>query len=875
MAKYLLVRSFIIAVTLFAGVFITVVIANQSGQIEASLEKEIQGELKQRFPALFCWGCKPSPEEQAVLDDARRQLADASGLNLPYWPRQFWWTLKALRLDWNEDVRVSSPPGSSYPSQRVKDILLTDLPHTLLLVGPAFLLLFLLGIPLALFLFRHVGSLPDRLVTLLAPVSSIPSWVLGVLLVMIFAVELRLLPVGGLYDVAAPDTWVERAAMIARHAVLPLSAILLSLFFQYAYTWRTFFLLYVDEDYVAFARAKGLPDRLIERRYILRPAASYILTSFALMLITFWQMLIALEKVMNWPGIGRLYIETLPNFLGESFYPGVTSVTLGIVVLFAYLLAVTVLVLDIAYVLVDPRVRFDDGNRSLRLVGRKHTWQMRPVRKRFPGVEPASKAYHVPLSRRALAFAQSIRVGFKTAREVALPVLRQVVRYPSALFGLAVILLLVLGSLYAVTAYPYGRLGQLWYSKMLTGRVYTPRLAQPAWLNVLRRHDEPSTIVLGSQHGTATKTIRPGKSGNDVITLTYAIDYPYGGFPQEIFVYFDADYDAKRPFVSLTWSTPDGRSYNLDGFSVTSAFTYRMDAISPRRFLAENPRWQAWFVSSGNYATPKTWLLFADPATDQPMALPGRYQLELKVATFEQATDLDAELVLIGQVYGVAGTDYMRRDLLVPLMWGMPFALLLGLLGAFVTTFLSMLIAALGVWYGGWVDNLIQRAVDVNMILPVIAICVLVYAYFDVSIWVLLGGIVLLNVFGSPIKSFRAALLTVKTAPYIEAARASGASDLRMIALYLVPRIVPILIPQLITLIPSYVFLEATLGIFNVRSDYPTWGRVVFEALRYGGSYGSRFWVLEPIFLLLLTGLSFAMLGFALERILNPRLREQ
>jgi len=114
----------------------------------------------------------------------------------------------------------------------------------------------------------------------------------------------------------------------------------------------------------------------------------------------------------------------------------------------------------------------------------------------------------------------------------------------------------------------------------------------------------------------------------------------------------------------------------------------------------------------------------------------------------------------------------------------------------------------------------------------------------------------------------------VKDAPYVEAAKAYGASNSRIIFHYLIPRIVPILIPQLVSLIPSYVFLEATLGIFNVHSDYPTWGRIIYEALRHGAYYGSNFWVLEPLSLLLLTGLAFAMLGFALERILNPRIRE-
>jgi peptide/nickel transport system permease protein len=210
---------------------------------------------------------------------------------------------------------------------------------------------------------------------------------------------------------------------------------------------------------------------------------------------------------------------------------------------------------------------------------------------------------------------------------------------------------------------------------------------------------------------------------------------------------------------------------------------------------------------------------------------------------------------------------------MVPLLWGMPFALALGLVGASLTTFFSMILAATGVFFGGWLDQAIQRLIEGVMILPVIAIGVILYVYSHMSIWTFLALIALLNVFGSPAKSFRAALLQIKDSPYIEWAKASGAGNMHIILHYLLPNILPMLIPQLVAMIPSYVFLEATLGIFGVKSEYPTWGRIIFDALHQGGLFGSSYWVMEPIFLLLLTGLAFAMLGFALERILNPRLR--
>jgi peptide/nickel transport system permease protein len=219
--------------------------------------------------------------------------------------------------------------------------------------------------------------------------------------------------------------------------------------------------------------------------------------------------------------------------------------------------------------------------------------------------------------------------------------------------------------------------------------------------------------------------------------------------------------------------------------------------------------------------------------------------------------------------------DSMRRNLIVPLLWGLPYALMIGLAGAIGTTLLSLVVAATAAWLGGWVDWLLQKLIEANIILPVLAIATLFLAFFHLDMWTVLFFIILLNTFGSPTKSFRAAFLQVKEAPYIEAAQAYGASSWRIISKYFIPRILPVVIPQIIILIPTFVFLEATLGIFGVTDPrYPTWGKVLYSALRYGATYGSRYWVLQPLALLLLTSLAFVLIGYTLNRILNPRLLE-
>jgi peptide/nickel transport system permease protein len=887
--KYLSTRIVTIAITIFIGIFITVVLADQGGQIESSVRAEVLSKM-----ADICGGCSFSyvaqdlpAEKQAEVNKLHDDLVAASGLNLPYWLRQARWTLKALALDWHESVRIPPAPGSVYSSLHAQDILLADLPHTLLLVGAAYLLLFTFGLPLSLLIFRRQGGWLDRLFSLLSPLSSIPSWVFGMLLLLVFANELHVLPFGGMYDSFSSATPWGRTGQILKHMLLPVLAILASLFFQYVYTWRTMFTLHADEDYVNLARAKGLPNKTLERRYILRPTLPFLITNFALVLITFWQMTIVLEKVVNWPGIGRLYILTLPNFFGEAMYPGVISITLGIVVIFAYMLGVTVLILDIAYAIVDPRIRIANEDLTVRPLVRRSPFRIRRHRAAQPSPPLANKPtapprrYSFPNPE---AWFSSLGKSLKSLQAQIKPAWRELIHYPSAVVGLVLILILASGSLYAVIAYPYNRLGQLWYTSSLSGKIYTPKIAMPEWTNWFRKDKLPPSLVLDSRAGTAERTVQAGNGGSTETGITYRFNYPYAGFPQDIILYFYTRQGAKPIVVFMTLTTPDGRTIDLGrAAAVSGKYFDVLHDFSGQQLRASNKLWRKWTGAdlkdtpapsvSQMDPLPGLYFLFANPISATPEAVRGTYTLHLKGVGFESDADLNAELVLLGQVYGAAGTDNMGRDLLVPLFWGMPFALIFGLLGALVTTVLSMGVAAVSVWFGGPVDNFIQRLVEANMILPVIAIGVLIYSYFNVSIWIFLGIIVLLNVFGSPTKTFRAAFLQIKDSPYLEAARVYGASNLRIITRYLVPRMTPILIPQLAILIPSYVFLEATLGFFNIKSNYPTWGRIIYEALNHGSNYGSSFWVLEPLALLLFTAVAFALMGFGLERILNPRMR--
>jgi peptide/nickel transport system permease protein len=312
----------------------------------------------------------------------------------------------------------------------------------------------------------------------------------------------------------------------------------------------------------------------------------------------------------------------------------------------------------------------------------------------------------------------------------------------------------------------------------------------------------------------------------------------------------------------VTWITPDERKINMASYSVFRRDVYRIaqDEKLERILRAANP-------IEG---------LFADPASETPIPLKGTYQMVVAASLFEPSASLDVEFVLHGKLYGLAGTDFKRRDLMIPLMWGMPIALAFGLLAALGTTVTTLVIAAIGTWYGGWVDDLIQRITEINSVLPFFPILIMIGTFYSRSIWLILGATIVLNIFGLGIKNFRAIFLQIKEAPYIEAARSYGASDGRIIIRYLTPRVIPLLIPQLVTLVPGYVFLEAGLAVLGLGDPFmPTWGKVIDDARTNGALYeGLYYWILEPAVLLLITGLAFALLGFALDRVFNPKLRE-
>jgi len=350
MFRYTGVRLVTLFVTVVIGVYLTIMIANMGGYVDQIMRSEIRERITIQIGA--------SPANRNLSPDARKKMVDDTialeerrmGLDTPVFVRSLNYLGNALRLNLGRAINMSSDSGS----RQVRLIILERLPATLLLMGSSELLLFFVSIFLALSLSRNYGSFWDKLVITMSPTSAAPPWFYGIFMILIFAAIFKVLPFGGMVDAPPPNNLPEYAMSVLKHLILPASALIISSIFLSIYNWRTFFLIYSSEDYVEMAKAKGLVARDIERRYILRPTLPTIITNFALLLISLWTGAIITETIFLWPGLGR----TLYTAIG--LYD--TPVIVGSTIIYAYLLAITVFLLDFVYALVDPRVKVGGAN---------------------------------------------------------------------------------------------------------------------------------------------------------------------------------------------------------------------------------------------------------------------------------------------------------------------------------------------------------------------------------------------------------------------------------------------------------------------------------------------------------------------------------
>jgi peptide/nickel transport system permease protein len=241
--------------------------------------------------------------------------------------------------------------GYSFRNQSaVLPLILARLSATLLLMGTTLVLSLGLGVLLGLLAAVWVRSWKDHLISVAAIIAyAMPLFWIGLMLILLFAIKLDWLPTSGMEDAAAFYEGWERVVDIARHLILP--AITLSLFYMalYARLMRATMLEQRGLDYVTTARAKGLTERQITVRHVVRNALMPVVTVAGVQVGGLLGGSVVVESVFAWPGLGQLAFQAL--------FARDLNLLLGIFFISSCLVVAINILVDIAYVLLDPRVR--------------------------------------------------------------------------------------------------------------------------------------------------------------------------------------------------------------------------------------------------------------------------------------------------------------------------------------------------------------------------------------------------------------------------------------------------------------------------------------------------------------------------------------
>lgn len=254
--------------------------------------------------------------------------------------------------EWLWNIAKGDFGASLVTGREVRDLIAFHFPNTLLLMGTAFAMTIVVGIPLGVISAVRRAKRTDYTITALSIISfSAPTFWTGIMAIVVFSLWTRQrglphLPSGGMYDFMEGPT----AASIARHLILPASILAFSMLARYVRYVRSSLIDVLSQDYIRTARAKGLKERHVLYKHGMKNSLLPIVTIIAVDMPQLMGGALITEQVFSWPGMGRLMVD----HAARADFP----VLMGILVFVSVIVMLLTVVADVLYTLIDPRVEY-------------------------------------------------------------------------------------------------------------------------------------------------------------------------------------------------------------------------------------------------------------------------------------------------------------------------------------------------------------------------------------------------------------------------------------------------------------------------------------------------------------------------------------
>ena len=396
-----------------------------------------------------------------------------------------------------------------------------------------------------------------------------------------------------------------------------------------------------------------------------------------------------------------------------------------------------------------------------------------------------------------------------------------------------------------------------------------PKTSMPVWVNYFVAEKIPEHLIL-NKPAVITKS--------DVISLSshqFGLQYLYDDFPNDFIYEFSVEYSGSQ-LLQISVVRPDQSQILLLSRTLPYSDTKIMhheQIFSTDNNIKKNIQIHFTEMEFYNNNLSSEDMIFGN---NDGSVLKGDYLFLVNIyGVDEKVSIVDSKLTIGGKAYGMMGTDELRRDLIVGLLWGTPLALFIGIAVAIGSVIAGLIYGVYSGFKGKKTDEAMMRFNDVIYALPALPFLIILAVTISNSIFLL---VVFLMIFGwvGVAKVSRSMALQIKTRQYVEASQMMGQKNSKIVFKHIIPQLLPYTFASIAISVPAAITTEAGLSFLGLGDPtFPTWGQILHDANTYGAAArGIWWWIAPPGIMIAITGLAFVFIGNALDTIVNPKLKK-
>ncbi len=396
-----------------------------------------------------------------------------------------------------------------------------------------------------------------------------------------------------------------------------------------------------------------------------------------------------------------------------------------------------------------------------------------------------------------------------------------------------------------------------------------PKTSMPSWVNLFMFEKIP-------EHKIIDPFISSQKTDEiSLISQQFNVNYEYDDFPNDFIYEFTATYSGS-PLLQVIVIRPDGT--NLKILSTSLPYSEIETIHNDRVFSTDESIKKNILLQSDKFEFPITGLASQDiifSKSSQHSVLKGNYIFLANLYGVQIENNIsDSNLIIGGKAFGLMGTDELRRDLAIGLIWGTPLALFIGIAVAVGSVVMGLIYGVYAGFKGKMVDESMMRFNDVIYALPALPFLIILAVTISNSIFLMIGFLMIFGWVGIA-KVSRSMALQIKIKGYVEASRMMGQKDSKIVFKHIIPQLLPYAFASIAISVPAAITTEAGLSFLGLGDPtFPTWGQILHDANTYGAAArGLWWWIVPPGLMIAITGLAFVFLGNALDAIVNPKLK--